>query len=123
MSLSILPAYSPADTGAVDTLAAPAYDDVKGAPDPAPVALSADGFIRSCPLDEIVERFLSHMLEAVAALRLTRNSISFCLTEETAFIRPPWARDRVDESFKDGAGVRRPFPVSSSCCPSCPHPC
>lgn len=73
------------------------------------VAVSVDGFIRHCPLAEILQRHLAHMAAAVTALRLSKSSVSLCLTEEASFIRPPWSRDRqTSEAFalKDGMGVR-----------------
>lgn len=45
------------------------------------------------------------MTRAVGQLKMSRNSISFCLTEEIAFIRPPWSRDQLDPGqAKDGLG-------------------
>lgn len=73
------------------------------------VAVSTDGFLRRCSTVEILKRHLAHMTAAVTALRLSKTSVAFCLSEQTTFIRPPWSRDRqTSEAFavKDGMGVR-----------------
>jgi len=110
--MSILPSYSPREAYSAAWVA-PAQRDVTAL---SPVAVSANGFIRHCPLSEILARHLAHMAAAVTALRLTKGSVSLCLSEETTYIRPPWSRNRqTSEAFalKDGMGVRSSSPSFS----------